>query len=360
MVAHREWFEKDYYAVLGVAQNASAKDVTKAYRKLARQYHPDANPDNIAAEERFKEISAAYDVLGDADRRREYDQVRSLGSGAFGAPGSGSFRFDAGDPDLSGGLSDLFGRVFSGARRSGVSSPQRGSDLETVMLLDFVDAVKGRTTTMRIEAAAVCSTCNGSGSRPGTFPEQCSRCSGQGVTEVNQGGFAFSLPCAQCSGRGVVIEHPCTTCTGNGTEMRQRELNVRVPAGVADGARIRVKGRGAPGRNGGPSGDLYVVCRVSPHPVFSREDANLLVRLPVSFVTAALGADVQVPVLEGGHVTLRLPPGTQPGSRHRVKGRGVHDGRVSGDLIVTVEVVVPTNLTESQKKILIEFDREDT
>ncbi len=356
MTAQREWFEKDYYAVLGVAQNASAKDVTKAYRKLARQYHPDANPNNAAAEERFKEISAAYDVLGDETRRREYDEVRRLGPGAFGGSGNGSVRFDMGDMAGAGGLGDLLGQMFGGGRRAGGGvGPQRGSDLEASLTIDFVDAAQGITTSLHITSEAVCSTCNGSGARPGTSPVRCSHCGGRGVSDVNQGGFAFSVPCSQCGGRGVKVEHPCGTCRGTGVEMRNREVNLRVPAGIDDGSRIRIKGRGGPGRNGGPPGDLFVVCRVTPHPMFSRDGRNLLVRVPVSFTSAALGADVAVPTLEGDTVMLRLRAGTQPGSRHRVKGRGITTNKSQGDLIVTVDVVVPTSLTDQQREALLAF-----
>jgi len=360
MTAQREWFEKDYYAVLGVAQNASAKDITKAYRKLARQYHPDANPNNAAAEERFKEISAAYDGLGDESRRREYDEVRRLGPGAFGGPGNGSFRFDMGDMAGAGGLGDLLGQMFGGGRRgAGGVGPQRGSDLEAGLTIDFVDAVRGLTTSLHITSEATCSTCNGSGARPGTTPKRCTHCGGRGVTEMNQGGFAFSVPCPHCGGRGVVIEHACGTCRGTGVEKRNREVKVRVPAGIDDGSRIRVKGRGASGRNGGPPGDLFVVCRVTPHPVFARDGRNLLVHVPVSFTAAALGADVPVPTLEGDTVMLRLRAGTQPGSRHRVKGRGINLERASGDLIVTVDVVVPTSLTEQQREALLAYAKEE-
>ena len=362
MTAQREWFEKDYYAVLGVAQNASAKDVTKAYRKLARQYHPDANPNNASAEERFKEISAAYDVLGDETRRREYDEVRRLGPGAFGGSGgNGSFRFDMGDMAGAGGISDLLGQMFNGGRRSGAGvGPQRGSDLEASLTLDFADAATGLTTSLHLTSEAVCSTCNGSGARTGTSPKRCGQCGGRGVTDTNQGGFAFSVPCGQCAGRGVVIEHACGTCRGIGVEMRNREVNVRVPAGIDDGSRIRVKGRGAPGRNGGPPGDLFVICRVAAHPLFTRDGLNLLVRVPVSFASAALGADVSVPTLEGDAVLLRLRAGTQPGSRHRVKGRGITANKKVGDLIVTVDVTVPTSLTEQQREALLAFSKEET
>ncbi len=355
MTAQREWFEKDYYAVLGVAQNASAKDVTKAYRKLARQYHPDANPNNAAAEERFKEISAAYDVLGDEQRRREYDEVRRMGPGAFGGPGAGSFRFDVGDSAGMGGLGDLLNQMFGGGRRTAAGGPQRGADLEATLTLQFIDAVKGLTTTLQLNSEASCTTCNGSGARPGTQPNRCVQCNGRGAVETNQGGFAFSSPCPRCGGRGTTIDSPCGSCSGSGVQMRDREVKVRVPAGILDGTRIRLKNRGAPGRNGGPAGDLYVVCQVVPHPRFRRDGRNLAVTVPISFTDAALGANVPVETLDGDIVTLKLRPGTQPGSRHRVKGRGVVTDGDSGDLIVTVEVHVPTSLTDEERELLERF-----
>lgn len=348
----REWFEKDYYATLGVTQRSTDKEITKAYRKLARQFHPDTNPNNASAEERFKEISAAYDVLGNEERRKEYDEVRRLGPAAYGTPGtngSGSFRFDMGDMAGS-GMGDLFGQMFGGRggqRRGG--GPQRGADLEASLTLDFVDAVHGLTTTLHLTSEAQCSTCLGSGARSGTTPQRCSQCNGRGVVDDNQGVFAFSSPCPRCNGRGVVIEHPCANCGGAGVEMRAREVNVRIPAGVDDGQRIRVKGRGAPGRGNGPHGDLFVVCRVNPHPIFGREGAHLTVRLPITFPEAALGADIEIPTLGGSPVTLRLKPGTQSGSRHRVKGKGIAMNKSHGDLIVTVDVVVPSKLTADQK-----------
>lgn len=348
----REWFEKDYYATLGVTQRSTDKEITKAYRKLARQFHPDTNPNNASAEERFKEISAAYDVLGNDERRKEYDEVRRLGPAAYGAPdsnGSGSYRFDMGDMAGS-GMGDLFGQMFGGRggqRRGG--GPQRGADLEASLTLDFADAVHGLTTTLHLTSEAQCSTCLGSGARPGTTPQHCPQCKGRGVVDDNQGVFAFSSPCPRCSGRGVVIEHPCSNCSGTGVEMRAREVNVRIPAGVDDGQRIRVKGRGAPGRGSGPHGDLFVVCRVTPHLVFGREGAHLTIRLPITFSEAALGADIEIPTLGDSPVTLRLKPGTQSGSRHRVKGKGIAMNKSHGDLIVTVDVVVPNKLTTDQK-----------
>jgi molecular chaperone DnaJ len=355
MTAQREWFEKDYYAVLGVSKDASAKDITKAYRKLARQFHPDANPNNASAEERFKEVSAAYDVLGDESRRKEYDDVRRMGPSSFG-PGGGSFRFDS--SDFAGeGLGGLFGQMFGTSRGAG---PKRGGDIEATLTLSFEEAVQGLTTPIHLTADSECSGCRGSGARPGTSPTRCPECYGRGVVEDNQGPFSFSSPCQRCGGRTVIIEYPCATCKGSGVERRAREVKVRIPAGVQDGQRIRLKGRGTPGRNGGPPGDLFVQCIVSVHPIFGRDGANLTVHLPISFTEAALGADVQVPTLDGGDVVLRLRPGTQSGSRHRVKGKGVVTAKSSGDLIVTVEVVVPTTLTDEQRAALEEFARVTT
>ena len=354
MAAQREWFEKDYYRVLGVAETATAKEITKAYRKLARDSHPDTHPGDAAAEDRFKEVSAAYDVLGDETKRKEYDEVRRLGpvggfgpGGPGGGPGGTTFNVGAD------GLGDLLGQMFGRGRRGGGASaaggPQRGADVEATLTLDFADAVHGLTTTLYLTTDAQCGTCNGSGAKPGTSPKVCSRCGGRGVVDDNQGFFSFSSPCQACAGRGVTIESPCLTCRGAGVEKRQREVQARIPAGVADGQKIRLKGRGAPGRNGGPAGDLIVECHVVAHPRFGRDGDNLTVRVPVSFDQAALGGEIEVPTLDGSPVTLRIKAGTQPGSRHRVRGKGVVTAKHHGDLIVTVDVQVPTHLTAEQR-----------
>jgi molecular chaperone DnaJ len=349
LTAQREWFEKDYYAVLGVSKEASDKDITKAYRRLARQFHPDANPGDASAEERFKEISAAYDVIGDDKKRAEYDEVRRMGPmGGFGGPGgSQSFNFDMGGE----GLGDILGQMFGGRGRRGGGGvgPQRGHDLESTLTLSFEEAAHGLTTTLHLTADAQCSSCTGTGARPGTAPKVCSACGGRGSVADNQGFFSFSSPCRSCGGAGTTIEYPCSTCRGSGIERRPREVNVRIPAGVSDGQRIKLKGRGSPGKNGGPSGDLLVECKVTAHPVFSREGLNLLVRIPVSYPEAVLGSTVNVPTLEGGEVALRLKSGTQSGSRHRVKGKGIATPKSVGDLIVTVDVVVPTSLTDAER-----------
>ena len=371
MAAQREWFEKDYYSVLGVAPGASEKELSRAYKKLAKQHHPDANAGNPEAEERFKEVNAAYDVLGDAEKRKEYDEVRRMvasgvGPGGFGAGGGsygggfggpGGYQFDV-DFDSGGGLGDLLGNLFGnrgrgGGRRS-AHAPQRGQDLETELHLSFDDAVRGVTSTVRFRADAVCHTCHGSGAAPGTSPETCPQCHGTGSIAVDQGPFSFSQVCPTCGGRGQVIPEPCPTCHGRGVEARDREVKVRVPAGVSDGQRIRVKGRGGAGANGGPPGDLYVVVNVTPHPLFGRSGKDLTIRLPLTFAEATLGADVKVPTLDG-QVTMRIPPGTPAGKVMRVRGQGVpadtsKNGKTGGDLLVTLDVVVPTQLDERQRE----------
>jgi len=357
----REWFEKDYYATLGVPKTASAKEITKEYRKLARKFHPDANPNNASAEERFKEIAAAYDVLGTDETRNEYDEVRRVGPSSFGPGGQsayppGSFRFDGSNMGAD-GMGDLLGQMFGGGRRrsnNGVG-PQRGAEIEAALTLDFTDAAHGLTTTLHLTSEAECSSCSGSGARAGTSPKQCPQCRGRGVVEDNQGPFAFSSPCPRCNGRTVVIETPCIGCRGTGVEMRAREVNVRIPAGVDDAQRIRLKGRGGPGRNGGPAGDLIVLCRVTPHEVFGRDSLQLTLRLPITFAEAALGADIDVPTLDGSLVKLRLKAGTQSGSRHRIKGKGIDNTKSIGDLIVTVDVVVPTKLNDQQQQAVNDF-----
>ncbi len=358
MTAQREWYEKDYYKILGVSESATPKEITKAYRKLARESHPDANPGNDAAENRFKEISAAYDVVGDEDKRTEYDEVRRLGPvggfgpGGFGQGAGGQGNFNVGADGLGDLLGSMFGRGGRGRGASSGAGPQRGADLEASLTLDFVDAIHGLTTTLYLTSDAQCSTCHGSGAKPGTTPRTCSQCGGRGVVDDNQGFFSFSTPCRACSGRGVVIESPCPGCRGSGIEKRPREVKVRLPAGVADSQRIRLKGRGAPGRNGGPAGDLLVECHVHPHKLFGRDGSNLTIRVPVTFAEAALGSEIDIPTLDGQRVTLRLKHGTQTGSRHRVKGKGVDTPKHTGDLIVTVDVQVPHSLNPEQTEAI--------
>ena len=373
-MAQTEWFEKDYYKVLGVPQTATETEIRRAYRKLAKQHHPDAHP---GSEERFKEISVAYDVLSDDTKRKEYDEIRRLGpmAGAFGGRGpGGAGRAGAGAPGGAGGpggaftfntedLGDLLGGLFgrfrgqngpagAGGATGTTTGPQRGDDLEAELHLSFSDAANGVTTTVNVTSEAACHTCHGSGAAPGTSPVICPQCNGRGVLDDNQGFFSFSRTCPRCQGRGMIVETPCPTCDGRGVELRPRQVKVRVPAGVDDGQRIRLKGRGGAGRNGGPPGDLYVVVRVAPHSLFGRKGKDLTLTAPVTFAEAALGADITVPTMDGP-VVLKVPPGTRSGRTFRVRGRGISTAKSGlGDLLVTVEVAVPTNLSAAEREAI--------
>jgi molecular chaperone DnaJ len=355
-MSQHDWLEKDFYKILGVSEDAEDKEITKAYRKLARKYHPDANPDDKTAEDKFKEVSEAYDVLSDNERRREYDEIRKYGpaagmfGGGFGGgargggPQGGGFGFDASN------LSDILGDLFGAGRRSAPgASPRRGDDLETELNLSFDDAVNGVTTSVHLTSDAACSTCSGSGAAPGSQPEVCSQCHGRGVLDDDQGFFSLSQPCPRCQGRGRVVTNPCSTCRGSGIDRKPRQVKVRIPPGVKDGQRIRLKGRGAPGRNGGPAGDLYVIVKVGAHSVFGRSGNNLTIDVPITFAEAALGAKVKVPTLDGSTVTLKIPPATPTGKTFRVRGRGVSTTKGTGDLLVTVVVDIPTDLTDDQR-----------
>jgi len=351
----REGFEKDYYALLGVSEKADQKEITKAYRKLARQLHPDANPDDPAAEERFKEVSAAYEVIGDPDKRGQYDEVRRMGpmAGGFGpggfADGSG-IHFEGDISDLLGGL---FGRGRQGGQRRGAGGgPRRGTDIEATLTMTFEDASRGATTTVNVVSDVRCPDCHGSGAAPGTSPRVCPDCGGTGAIAQNQGPFSFSQPCPRCGGRGRIIDQPCATCSGVGAVRRPRQVKVRIPQGVRDGQRIRVKGRGGAGANGGPDGDLYVRVQVEPHTLFGRDGDNLTVTVPVTFTEAALGADVSVPTLDGDPVTIRVPSGTRSGRIFRVRDRGITTPRSTGDLLVTIEIEVPSEVNDEERAAL--------
>jgi molecular chaperone DnaJ len=366
----REWFDKDYYQVLGVPKNASAAEIKKAYRKLAQQFHPDTNPGNADAEARFKEISAAYDVVGDEEKRASYDRVREMGAQGFG-PGSGPGGAAAGPGGHgwpggvryehvdAGDIGDLFGGLFGGAgagggRASRQQRPQRGADLETVIKVPFDDAMAGTVREVKIGGPAVCRTCHGSGAAPGTSPITCPRCGGSGDIAVNQGPFQMSQPCPECRGAGRIVQTPCPTCQGSGAERRTRRVKVKIPAGVKDGARIKIAGRGEPGPAGGRPGDLFVRVRVPAHRHFGRKGDDLTLTLPISFNEATLGANVQVPTL-GEPVKLKIPSGTPTGKTFRIRGRGAPKRSGHGDLLVTVQVAVPKKLSRAQKDLLERF-----
>ena len=361
----RDYIEKDYYAALGVAKSATPPEIKKAYRALARDLHPDKKPGDAKAEARFKEVSEAYDVLSDDARRKEYDEARALfGSGYRPGgfqPGQGGPTFDMGDLFSAAGqggaggagLGDLFGGLFSGSagRSSGAGTPRRGQDLESEATLDFEEAVRGVTLPLRITSPGTCTTCRGSGARAGTSPHTCPTCGGAGLVTRNQGAFAFSEPCRDCRGTGRVVDEPCPDCLGTGVTNQTRTITVRIPAGVKDGQRIRLAGKGSPGSRGAPPGDLFVVVHVRPHSLFGRSGDNLTLTVPVTYAEATLGTSLTVPTLDGA-VTLKVPAGTASGRRFRVKGRGASAKQRAGDLLVTVEVAVPQNLTAEAKRAL--------
>jgi len=352
----REWFDKDYYALLGVAQKATAKEITSSYRKLARKYHPDANLGDSSAEDRFKEISSAYEVIGDAEKRAEYDEARRVGpmSQSFGPSGPGQPGGPGfGGPDISDLIGNLFGRGGRGQQQAPSSTgPRRGSDIEADLHLAFDDSIRGATTTVNITSDVRCPDCSGSGAAAGTTPKVCPECHGKGSIDDDQGFFSFSRPCSTCGGRGRVIEAPCTSCAGTGAVRRPRQVKVRIPQGVRDGQKIRIKGKGGAGANGGPAGDMYVRVHVESHPIFGRKGDDLTVTLPITYPEAALGADISVPTTEGETVTIRVPAGTASGRRFRVRGRGVTGAKTQGDLFVTVEVVIPQNLSAEEREAL--------
>jgi molecular chaperone DnaJ len=359
----REWFEKDFYQVLGVPKNASQSDIRKAYRKLAQKHHPDANRGNREAEERFKEVSSAYDVLGDAEKRKQYDQVREMAAsgvrfGGSGGPGGRRVRvedmpFGGGGFGDVGDLGDLFGLFTGRAGRGAGGRSARGSDLQTEVQVSFEEAMAGTTVPLRIQGPAPCTTCGGSGARPGTAPDVCPQCRGTGTVAENQGFFSLSRTCPRCGGSGGVVEHPCPTCHGSGSVQRTRQFSVRIPPGVQDGARIRVTGRGESGAAGSAAGDLFVKVRVTPHQVFGRKGSDLTVDLPVTYPEAALGANVNVPTLNGA-VTLKIPAGTPNGKTFRIRGKGAPRPRRGGhgDLLVRVQIDVPSKLSKEEKDLL--------
>jgi molecular chaperone DnaJ len=355
----REWLEKDYYQALGVAEDASADDIKKAYRKLARANHPDANPDDPTAEKRFKDVGEAYAVLGDAKKREEYDELRRLGAAGF-VGGNGGFRgAGGGDPfaGFAGGdLGDLLGQMFSQGGATRGSRPRRarrGRDLRADVHLTFEDALAGVRTTLRVTGDGACDTCGGSGAAPGTSPIRCETCSGSGQVTVDQGPFSFAQPCSRCGGTGQRIETPCATCTGTGRVVKPRQLTVKVPAGVKDGAVIRVAGRGGPGSDGGPPGDVLVTVHVAPHPRFGRRGDDVTLEVPITYAEAALGTKLTVPTPSGATRTIRIPAGTSSGRTFRVKGEGAPKrGGGTGDLRVTVRIDVPSRPTRDQKRLL--------
>jgi molecular chaperone DnaJ len=362
-MTNTDWANKDFYKVLGVSKDASSAEIKKAYRKLARANHPDSRPGDKAAEERFKTVAEAYDVLGDEEKRKQYDEMRSLFAGGYGpfggGPGGGAHTtFDVGDlfgEAGGGGLGDILGGMFggggAGTRRTQRSQPRRGADVETSTTIGFVDAIEGVTVSLRLASEAPCPDCRGTGARAGSMPRVCPECDGVGMRAASAGGaFTLNETCPSCGGRGMVVDDPCPTCHGSGRGLSDRAIQARIPAGVRDGQRIKLRGKGAPGERGGPAGDLYVVVKVTPHRLFGRSGDNLTLKVPVAFDEAALGAEIKVPTLGGSPVTVKIPAGTPSGRTFRVRGRGAtrKDG-TKGDLLVTVEVQVPAALSDEAR-----------
>jgi len=350
----QDWLEKDFYKVLGVTKQTSEKDLTKAYRKLARKYHPDANPNNASAEEKFKEVSEAYEVLSDKKQKKEYDEFRQYGpSMGFGSSsqhqnyGQSSSGFQGAD------FSDILGDLFNGRGGSNQQSSAGGDDIEAELYLKFEEAIDGITTSVTVNSQIVCSTCSGSGAKPGTSPQLCTYCHGRGIQDDNQGLFSFAQPCRYCNGKGMIVKNPCKTCQATGTQLHPRQVKVKVPSGVKNGQRIRLKGKGGAGRSGGRPGNLYIKLKVGKHKMFGRSGKNLTLNLPLTFAEASLGANVKVPLLKGGKITLKVPPSTPGGKIFRIKGKGVESAGTKGDLLVTVKIDIPTELSEEQKKQII-------
>ena len=368
----KDWLEKYYYKVLGVSKDAKPDEIKKAFRKLARENHPDQHPGDSGAEKRFKEVSEANSVLSDPKKRKEYDEQRSLfGGGGFRFPRGGQpggftttggpsvedlFRNATGDSNIS----DLFGNLFGATatrRTAPQRGPRRGQDIEGEATIDFGQSVEGTTVSMQTVSDAPCSSCHGTGAKSGSVPRVCPRCEGSGMVTGTAGGvFGISEVCPDCRGRGLIVDDPCPICHGSGREMSTNTMQVRIPAGVTDGQKIRIKGRGGAGENGGAAGDLYVNVHVRPHRIFGRKGDNLTLTVPVLFTEAALGAEIEVPTLQGQRIRLRIPEGTPNGRTFRVRGKGVHkkDGTY-GDLLVTVDVQVPATLDERAKDVLREY-----
>jgi molecular chaperone DnaJ len=349
----------DLYKVLGVGRNASDAEIKKAYRKLARQYHPDRNPGDARAEERFKQISAAHDVLSDPDKRKAYDQ----GTGPFAAGGGAGF-----DPNAFGSFSDILSNLFGGGGAGGRTRggggaggpgtggrarPQRGRDLETEISLSFQEAVDGTQASLAIPTSTPCETCHGTGAKPGTAPIVCPVCQGRGVESEGQGFFSITQPCSRCGGSGTVVETPCPTCGGSGARRTIKRLRVNVPAGVKEGSRVRIAGKGEPGANGGPAGDLFVVTRVTASPVFRQAGDHIEVEVPLTIVEALQGATVEVPTLRG-RKRLRIAPGTRHGAVQRLRGEGAPrlGGRGRGDIHYRFTIELPTTLTSEQREAI--------
>lgn len=358
--------KRDYYEILGVPKTASADEIKKSYRKLALQYHPDRNPGNKEAEEKFKEAAEAYEVLSDAEKRKTYDQFGHAGvDSSFGKGGFqwSDFSHYTDFEDILGDLfgGGIFGDLFGGGRRgggvrSGHQRVYRGNDLRYDLEIEFQEAATGTSREIKFKKQAQCEACNGEGAAPGSSRSACSRCGGAGQIRISQGFFSITRTCDMCGGTGTIIKNPCSKCNGSGLVRREKKLSVKIPAGIDDGAKLKLSGEGEDGLHGGPPGNLYIVIRVKPHPFFVREGNDILCEVPISFPKAALGAEVEVPTLDG-KVKLKIPSGTQSGKLFRIKGKGFPDihGYHTGDLHIRIIVETPTKLTNEQKELLHRF-----
>ncbi len=352
--------KRDYYEVLGVEKGASADELKRAYRTLAKKYHPDMNPGDKSAEEKFKEVNEAYQILSDPDKRAKYDQFGQAGVDPnFGAGGFGGF--DMGDIDLGDIFSSFFGGGFGGfGGQSRANAPQKGDSLRANLTVTFEEAAFGCEKEIELSRTETCPDCQGSGCQPGTTAEKCPDCNGMGVVRIQRGGggFAFSTtaPCTRCKGTGRLIHSPCRTCGGAGSVKKKQRIKVTIPAGIDDGQAVSLRGQGSAGRNGGPAGDLIVGVRIKPHPKFQRDGTTVLYEQPVSFYQAAVGADLEIPTIDG-KVKYSLPAGTQTGTTFRLRGKGIPElrGRGRGDQYVTIQVQVPTSLTAEQREALNAF-----
>ncbi|RKQ95783.1 molecular chaperone DnaJ [Kushneria sinocarnis] len=347
--------KRDYYEILGVDRNADAREIKKAYRRLAQKYHPDRNPDDDNAAENFREVSDAYEVLSDDEKRAAYDQFGHAGVDGQGGGGGGGFG-GAGAGGFSDIFGDVFGDIFGGGGRRNPNAPQRGADLRYNLEVDLEDAVAGTTVDIRVPRLVECERCSGDGAEPGTNKKGCPTCHGMGQVRMQQGFFAVQQTCPTCHGRGEVVESPCRKCHGEGRVQETRTLSVKIPAGVDTGDRIRLNSEGEAGVNGGPAGDLYVQVAIKSHPIFERDGRDLHCEVPISFVDATLGGELEVPTLEG-RVKLRIPAETQTGKLFRLRGKGVKPvrGGSPGDLICKVVLETPVNLTEEQQQLLRQF-----
>ena len=348
--------KKDYYEILGVAKNASEAELKKAFKRLAMKFHPDRNPDDDTAEEKFKEAKEAYDILSDSQKRAAYDQFGH--AGVDGNAGFGGGGYGGGSGNFSDIFGDVFGDIFGGGRGGGGGSrARRGADLRYNLELSLEDAVKGTTVKIRVPTLIECEECSGSGARKGSSPTTCTTCNGVGQVRMQQGFFSLQQACPKCRGTGEIISDPCPSCHGQGRTQEQKTLSVKVPAGVDSGDRIRLTGEGEAGEHGAPAGDLYVQISTKPHPIFERDENDLYCEVPIGFVTASLGGELQVPTLEG-RVKLKIPSETQSGKLFRLKAKGVKSvrGGQIGDLICKVNVETPVNLSSKQKELLKQFE----